>query len=265
MKIIHRVSVNANSDARDQFSAIGVDLSPGFASFELEEGDARWPNVADLVARLGAVDVTRTEFTSRELDGAIALAMVPSWHHGYPQPQEDLGYLRVAYDLAEYCASCGTGLRQVSPFRMRTEPRWGRHGVLQLNWVFDEFFVKPEAWETAFRPHGIRARPVLDPQGRRELRTVVQLEVDERSSALLAGRPMSECRACGRVKYDPVTRGLFPRVSIGAHIAKTEEYFGSGASAWRAVIVSADIYKSIRGAGITGVAFAPVSSGSQEA
>ena len=44
------------------------------------------------------------------------------------------------------------GAKQVSPFRMKESPNWGRRSILQMNWLFDEYFVKPEVWNAVFQP-----------------------------------------------------------------------------------------------------------------
>jgi hypothetical protein len=95
---------------------------------------------------------------------------------------------------------------QVAPFQMTGEPAWGRNFILQLNWVFDEFFVTPQLWQTVFEPPGVRMRPVLGARGQ-ELSTVVQLVADEVVPAATDGMPIERCGGCGRVKELPVTRG----------------------------------------------------------
>jgi hypothetical protein len=43
-----------------------------------------------------------------------------------------------------------------------------------LDWVADEFLVKPEMFDKVFRPLGIASRPVLDSKSIAVLQTVVQ-------------------------------------------------------------------------------------------
>src|ERR1700722_5708817 len=62
-------------------------------------------------------------------------------HFGYPQPE--VGYESWVYDPNSYCGRCGIGGAQRNPFRFRSEPKARHSKFYQLNWVFDEFFVRP--------------------------------------------------------------------------------------------------------------------------
>src|SRR5215469_17498563 len=181
MKIIHRFSLAAkDSDSRAALASLGIQLKeqPLIAIFEIEESDSRWPQVEEWSERSRRPRVTRTVFTPAEIAAARWLALRPSWHYGYPQPDEgSFGYRRATYDLSDWCPACGIGLRQVAPFQMKGEPAWGKNSLLQMNWVFDEFFATPDLWEKLFRPYGVGMRSVLGPRGR-ELETVVQLVAD---------------------------------------------------------------------------------------
>src|SRR5262249_12226062 len=175
---------------------------------------ASWLAISEWIKRQRAVDVVTTKFSKSEIAAARWFELVPAWHHGYPQPDENAsGYLNVTYDLGDYCQECGIGLKQKAPFRMKAEPVWGRNGVLQLNWIYDEFFAKPDVWKKIFEPYGVDLRPVLNTVGD-ELETVIQLvptanEVDIATDELTA----ETCRQCGLIKYLPTTRGAFPRVT----------------------------------------------------
>ena len=209
------------------------------------------------IAARRAVDIVRTNFSKQEIADARWLELVPDWHRGYPQPKEGVfGYLEVTYDTSQYCPECGIGLRQKAPFQMKAEPKWGRNGILQLNWVFDEYFVKSAVWANIFEPHGIGCRHVQNTRGK-ELKTVVQLVVERETDIVNDGLPMEKCTRCGRVKYIPVTRGPFPALACepAGHMVKTRQYFGSGASAHKGVIISqvlarARSAKNIRGASV---------------
>lgn len=72
---------------------------------------------------------------------AAWLSIGATRHRGYPQPEDDYQYQ--VYDPNGYCDRCGIRTTQRTPFRFKSEPK-GRDSFLQLNWVFDEFFVRPE-------------------------------------------------------------------------------------------------------------------------
>jgi hypothetical protein len=263
MRIIHRFSFAAkDSESQTELASLGVRLKkqPLITTFEVDESDPRWPAVQEWSGRSGRLGISRTEFTRAEIAAAAWLALLASWHHGYPQPGEDhFGYRDVTYDLSEWCPACGIGMRQVAPFQMTGEPGWGRNSILQLNWVFDEFFVTPQLWQSVFEPCGVGMLPVLGSRGQ-ELSTVVQLVADELVPVVTDGLPAERCGSCGRLKYLPVTRGFFPALGDepSASIAKTEQYFGSGGSAFRQVLVNSSIARGLRAAKAGGATLTPL-------
>lgn len=157
-----------------------------------------------------AVNTVRTVFTISECKQAKYLGMIPSWHYGYPMPDDDFVYLQ-DFDLTEYCARCGTGLKQLAPFRMKKAPPWGNKSIVQLNWVFDEFFVKPETWTNIFKPFGIECLPVLLHRDGTNLDSVVQLKIERVMDLEMGDSPYEECGSCGRKKYLPITQGFLPQ------------------------------------------------------
>jgi rRNA maturation protein Nop10 len=229
-------------------------------SFELDESHESWPKVQRWITARRPVDVVRTQFSKQELASAKWLELMPDWHHGYPQPNEDVfGYREATYDVSEYCPQCGTGLKQKAPFQMKAEPKWGRNGILQLNWIFDEYFVTPAIWAKVFEPHGVGYRQVLSTKGV-ELKTVMQLIVAEEIDVITEGLPIERCPSCGRVKYVPITRGRFPVLASepAGHMAKTRQYFGSGASASKRVLISQDLAHALASENVRGASVRPV-------
>ena len=218
--------------------------------------------MAGLLKDWRAVDVVTTVATNRELDDAPFLKVDPAWHWDYPQPDDDSGYLQSTYELATYCPECGVGAVQKAPFRLKSEPKWGKKSLLQINWVFDVYFVLPEVWRTVFDPFGVGAMPVLNHQTGAELKTVLQLTPQGNASAdlELKDAPFEVCSKTGARKYQPICRGCFPSLKgpCDLHYFVSREYFGSGASANKAVIVSRLLGKRIREAKLKGVSFIPL-------
>ncbi|HSP78312.1 MAG TPA: hypothetical protein VLQ93_07270 [Myxococcaceae bacterium] len=200
MQIIHRISIDSTPEIRRELATMGIVVgASGLVTFEIDEAYDSWPALQSWIARRDAFDLISTNFSKKEIAEARWLELEPDWHHGYPQPGEDhFGYWEATYDVADFCERCGIGLKQKAPFQMKAEPRWGRRGILQLNWVFDEFFVTPEVWSAIFRPHGIGCRPVLNTKGA-ELKTVVQLVVQE--GVKTEGLEAERCTHCGRLKF----------------------------------------------------------------
>lgn len=260
--MIHRISAYVDEVKQQQLNDIGIEIPTGLATFEVSEEQSHWSRIRDLIAEWQCLDLVRTEFTEAELEAAEYLRLVAEWHFGYPQPKNGFGYLAATYDLSDYCKVCGTGARQQSSFRLKGEPKWGKRHIFQLNWVFDQFFVMRQVWEEVFQPLGIKCMPVLEHRADTRLATVVQLAIDDACASVRSVEqyPFELCTACGRNKLLPIVRGSFPALSLphARHTLHTREYFGSGASAWRATIVSREFFECCRRHKLAGVSFIPV-------
>jgi hypothetical protein len=257
MKFIHRIAFRASALQRRELEDLDIKvpqqmMMPGggdpLIAFDIDERHPSWPT---LRTRLRQWDVSeglvRTDFSSKEIEAAQWLGLA-AWHHGYPQPDElDFGYRNVTYDRTDWCEQCGIGLRQKAPFQMKGEPKWGKNGILQLNWVFDELFVTPRVWANVFKAYGVGFRSVTNTKGA-ELKTIVQLKIEDEVGIVADGLPIDRrCNKCDRVKYLPVARGPLPAlVSKPARaMVKTREHFGSGASADKCVLISQDLARAL--------------------
>jgi len=254
MKIKHRVCVNATGGQARALLRYGIrheDRGNGLMVFTVDEDDPSWPALASLIAGSGTSQIVLTEFTTEELAQAQQLRMGPNWHHAYPQPEE--GYEKTTYDDTEKCTTCGIGLKQKAPFRLLREPKWGGRHILQLNWVMDEFFVTPGAWQGVFSPFGVGCLPVMNHKTGRPLSTAVQLQVPFSTTSVLepGGFLRETCPECRRSKLCGAAPGRFPHVDLppNTHMAKTPDYFGpkpgDGPVAWHEVILSGVLYKAI--------------------
>jgi hypothetical protein len=127
----------------------------GFLALEYEHGDIsvlnvtedhpQWPEVERLLAQYKPVHFIHNIFSREEMDAADWFVLSAKGHHGYPMPEDNFGYLEATYDVAYLCPICGIGGVQKAPFRLRAEPKAARSQFLQLNWVFDEFFLRKAA------------------------------------------------------------------------------------------------------------------------
>jgi hypothetical protein len=265
VQIVHRyVLSRRNASARTELGALGIEApaisgQDSFHAFTVAEDDPRWPAVAVWATRHEILTTQRTKFSTHDLDEASWLCLSSKGNNGYPQPHDDFGYLAATYDLTHYCDRCGTGNYQNAPFRLRGEPRWGKRTIFSIHWVYDQFFVRPDYYTTIFEPIGFAAREVLSRGGRR-LTTVVQLVIENEVPVAADGYPYEpDCPACGRRKYLPIVRGNFPaplREPTGV-AARTREWFGSGGSARREVLVPQAVRQALVAAGVRGLDFVP--------
>ena len=267
MRIIHRFGFCISEQQQKQLEALGVKSPsainlPGdhpFVAFDVAENHPNWPQIYELLQHWDSADSTiRTEFSKKEIRAAHWLEL-GAWHNGYPQPDEDnFGYQEATYDLSDFCEQCGIGTKQKAPFQLKNEPKWGKRGIFQLIWVYDEFFVTPDVWAHVFEPHGIGCRHVINTKGI-ELKTVVQLVVDEEISIATEGLHHERCDRCGRLKYIPVTRGMFPALTSrpSQAMVKTTDYFGSGGQADKRVLISQDLALSLADKKVRGALLKP--------
>lgn len=265
MKVTHNISLIVNDAQIQTLSLRDVPfeaIRPDLIIIRIEETHPAWSLILELFPDYERYDLPNTKFTTKELRDAQHLVLQPSWHFSYPQPKE--GYKRATYDDADYCSTCGIGLKQRDAFRMLGEPKWGTRSILQLNWIMDEYFVHPEIWNKVFRPLGIDSRPVVHHRTGRQLETIVQLSVTKRATSLVSAEQfkVSQCSVCKRKKLSGVCLGRFPHVEIpsGQHMAKTIDYFGGegGPAAWNEIIISSELYKAIFDHKLRGVEFTVV-------
>ena len=153
MQINHRIATRTDDALWRKIAPLGlpVDHTGGIISvLNITEDDPAWPQVEAVLARHpSTVHTVDNRFTRHELDSAERLAMFAAGHHGYPQPED--GWRESTYDLADHCPDCDIGAVQSSAFRLRSEPKAPHSQFLQLNWVLDEFFVRPAAHASVSR------------------------------------------------------------------------------------------------------------------
>lgn len=270
MKNIHRIVFWATHAQVAELLDLGMKLDCGAESYDktqrhtlflVPEDHPHWPLIQE---RMRSWDnpghIVLTEFTPRELDSARWLRLT-AWDNGFPQPQEDLKFFEATFDLTNACPSCRLGKVQNAPFRIKSEPKWGRRGIMTLGWVFEELFVPPAVWETIFKPFGIPSRPVYNRRGK-PLETVVQLGIEKQVDVDLQNLSVIEvCDACGRHKYTYSPQGRYPQLAedLPGPIAKTRQAFNEG---WgiRDIIISQELRRAMISHKLRGAEFTPVES-----
>jgi len=260
MRVYHRLSLSVDEEIQQKLLSIGIDIEIGFNVIEIDEDSSMWIILKNMIDGWHVVDIVDTKFTKTELDNADYLQICPSWHCGYPMPDDNFEYLNVSFDLSNYSRESGIVRVQKSPIRIKGEPKWGKKHIMQLNWIFDIYFVRPEIWENIFKQFKIETMPVIHYRKNTTLDSVLQLVPQGTVSLDMTGYPYETCLKTGIKKYLPVTRGFFPAI-IGEcrlNFMLSNEFFGSGASAFNAAIISNALYKEIIKNKIKGVSFVPL-------
>lgn len=272
MKFIHKFSIRMSEEQRSALTCLGVKVPKGvllpratlpLVVVRVADDHPHWDEIVALYASWGVEGrFEHTEFSKEEVENAGWLKIGVTTHTGYPEPDSmHFGYRDVTYDMSDACPRCGIGRRQKAPYRMRGEPKWGKKGILQMNWVFDELFVPPEVYDEVFSPFGVGKQEVESSAGR-TLETVVQLVVGELVDVDVAGCRSWECPECRRAVYRPATRGPFPSV-VGdpdGAMVRTRQFFAPAGWSCSAVLVRADLARAIRDAGLRSAAFTPVAA-----
>src|SRR5262245_8586913 len=199
-------------------------------------------------------------------------------HFGYPQPEDS--YASVVYEI--HCERYGIHGAQCAPFRFRSEPKARHSQFLQLNWVFDELFVRREV-ATKFKEAGISGGafgPAIHHKTHRCLETVQQLIIGFVLSDALEteGLQTVTCKPnneeptwhgggplryppdypyCGRVKYHwpKVLRLRRQPFTAAPDVVRSSEWFGSGGAADRAILVSERVVEVTEKNGWRGLQF----------
>ena len=266
MQIVHHFGIRLTCDAEKQeFADIGIDLQTAYrapsgniiTSFAIGEHDPRWLDARRVAAKFQITQFARTKFAQSEFDAATSLCMFASSHQGFPEPSEKHGFLSATFDLSDYCARCGIGRRQIRPFRFKSVPLLKR-SIMQLNWIFDEYFVARDVWTAVFEPLGIACWPVVLDRTGEELESVIQIKISDHTDLILDEANSSVCPTCGRAKTKMDLRGFCPEpVTIPAPIFKSTQFFGSDSNATNRVLMSSSLYKEIKKDHFRGVEFYP--------
>lgn len=185
---------------------------------------------------------------------------------GYPQPESKYG--KVTYSKKEGCPTCWIGHQQIEEFRFRGEPKPLKNQITGLNWVFDQIFVR-EIVKTVIEAekftgvefsspvynknkesipefYQLRINTVLPPALlNKDLGTeICEFPKDEKMVKFLKanGSKLVEGPFCGQLKHN------FPQGQVltfskevfdgQPDFVRTHEWFGSGGSANRPILVS---------------------------
>lgn len=264
MNIIHRISFSKDENLFYRFEKNNIKIKKGLINyFDIGENDKNWSFVKSLIRKYSTVifdNQYKTEFSKKEFDQAACFILTPEWHFEYPQPEEDFGYQHLTYDDSFACYSCGVGFRRKNLFKLKREPDWGKREIVQLNWVFDEFFVSKRLKEQLINRFNINFFDVIKYKKEEVFNNIFNIQISDTVSII--NKEMLEykrCPICGKIKYKSCTNGFYPCIrNSDACIVKTEEYFGSGKSAFQRIIINRDMYEFFITNNIKGIGFIPM-------
>ncbi|UEX18032.1 hypothetical protein LMF57_18820 [Stenotrophomonas sp. SI-NJAU-1] len=222
------------------------------------EGAPEWGGVSSLIREWGGSSLVTTDFSAAEIAAADYCELLVTHANGYPQPEDDFGFLAQSYDTSKYCDECGAWAVQIAPFRVRKSLKWGRNAFLKLFWVEDAIFMHREVWQAHLAPLCIETWPVEDTQGN-VLDHIVQLRADTSVALQIEEDLGVRCPKCGRVRYMGPERGFLP-APVGAPdlpIFRSEQFFGAGHQSSNAILIRRDVVAAIQAAKLRGAKLWP--------
>lgn len=230
----------------------------GMLVFDIYESNPHWKTIEELLSMGSkkAFCLSNTIYTKKEREAAQWLTLRSKWMCGYPQPEEKGAYEAVTYCESKICPDCGGGMEQISDFRMRKTPKWGKRHFMMLNWIGDELFVDDIAKELLMKSglSGFYFQNVRDKKGVEILTDINQLViptllplgfVTDRRSTNFARK----CPQCGVLKHHTTGIGqlAFRREIFdnAPDFVKTGEIYGWEYWTQRKIIVSQRVYKTL--------------------
>lgn len=172
--------------------------------------------------------------------------------------------------IANRCINCGSGWRQIAPFRIKKEPKLGKHVFADFGSAF-ELFCAPVVLD-AFKKHGINSfqtQPLILNKEDRPAENLKQLVVTEIARPAVAEESVererysqTDCPVCGQTWHAYYTRGALPlrRSALNSKLdfQLTNEWFGNGRTARREILFSRRVVNLALGENWQGIEFFPV-------
>lgn len=254
MEILHRVGFNANSkpEFKTAIDKLKVKYStsdlPGrpreLIFFDIAESDANWQEVTSLIETHGASDRYDTYFSDSEILDAEWLRLVPTYEHGYPQPENTWATNPTNYEIL--CQECGT-YHQNQNFRVKKEPKLRNNNFMTFAWAY-ELFATNEVFET-LKNNQISGYEVWDAiihDTDLPAETIKQMYVPNIADPGLVriDELKSEiCNSCDVIKYYSHLRSIMylrgDALDSDLDILRTYEWFGGGTkAAYREILIS---------------------------
>lgn len=264
---------------KEQERSYGEGVHSYFLEFFLYEDNPRFGDLKEAFQPFGIEPQVGTLY-DRVDEGRADWFIASTGQYQYPQPEEGFGFLEATFNLDHHCRHCGMGKVQNAPYRLKTTPKQHNSQFWGLHWEYEPVFVRQEAKNILEEAQiqGIRfTQPVLHKKNtavegfyQLHVDTILPPGFDPYITKQITCKINNEegwntspgVTCCGRVKYYHPMRGgyLFdPSIfDAGRDIALTHEYFGSGASACRLLIVSKRFKEIIEEHQMKGLALTPV-------
>lgn len=252
MKIIYLYHTNFTAEQAAIMQQLGVNVNEGYDKIEIERGDLYF-TIEPYLTKWGYSDkkTVGTLYDKKELNEAHFLEFNGIEPIGYPQPESN--WNTITYDVSENCDVCDIGKIQKEPFRIKKPPKIDKK-MVSMEWVHDELFVTEKLFDLILQPLGFDYWPVLLYKKETVIPGWVQPKIPIIDARLaLDHQPYETCPKCSRKKYRNQIEGLFPafiKENVDFKFCKSIEYYGSGNSANRWLLIDQALRKKLIELGI---------------
>jgi hypothetical protein len=255
LEIWHRITFGHLDRVDSAILDLGLDHKksplPGdgyLIHIDIEESNPAWPEVKLLVQKKQSVDICDTFFSNEELLASEWVRLAPTYEHGYPLPK-DWSVNPINYSE---CSTCGK-FNQNDPFRMANEPKMGKNNFFCLYWTYT-LFADNQVFDELENNKLVgfsRLDLIIDKNNKpsNKVSQVKFLSTAKAGISQLDNLDPLLCSECKTKKYSPHKRGLMKikksSLEKGIDIMESTEWFGSGHSAYREIIISNKLAKII--------------------
>jgi len=265
MNVMHRIIFRSNNKRTYEFFSnldLKIKTNAGLSIIIIGENHIEWDKIRNFIndKTLEITDFQlETHFTKTEMEHADFFAIHPSWHFEYPQPKENFVYEAITYNPENVCKNCGIKLKPINSFEIKKNPKWGKRNIVQLNWIFDEYFVSCNLKNQLEKNSDIKFKSVNNYKTKIILDDIFQINIYEYIDLNMpAGTDFEQCKICKQIKYLPHTRGFFPSPkSSNFTITHSVQSFGSACNSYHAVLINKDIYNLFNRIGVNGISYTP--------
>lgn len=239
MKRIHHIGERWTAIQVERLADFGITVNEDVFSYIQVEPD-QFELIEDIVMQKLPIHVFGAVFDKVDMNKAEWLALTGLRPFGFPQPKDTFDFLDVVYDTSHSCKACGIILgKQKNPFRITSDKtKWQ---AFQLEWIYDEIFVKREVYNQLFVPLGIGFWPVLIHRSGEVSEHLVQLDLPRCKWEFdMTDMPFKVCIECGRRKYQVRPLDFLPSLNgeIPNEIFRGTESYGSGGQAYQRIYLT---------------------------
>jgi uncharacterized protein YqfB (UPF0267 family) len=212
-------------------------------------------------------ELTEEVYSQEEIESAEFLQIIPNVYCGYPQPEGEISFREVSYDINSKCPKCEQGKIQNAPLRV-LKPKMGKNDIAALHWIYE--FVITFRLKELISVEGLTGCefwPLIDHRRNTKLDDVYQLFFTRmmppmsRQTNIIRADGIEMCD-CGKMGYTIKGIPVYERQAINMNALqdfnKSYEWLGGGKTTWQMQIVSKRVYNLFVKHKIRGVRFEPV-------